>query len=82
MGKDLATHLLNEHDNEEMELAELRGVRGDIDLTGEFGRAAPGDDSDGSGEDSEGRSPAKRSKVDQYRRQKSRKRERDKDRDR
>ncbi|MCH9052560.1 MAG: hypothetical protein IIA72_16040 [Proteobacteria bacterium] len=57
-------------------------VRGDIDLTGEFGRAARGDDSDGSGEGSEDQSPAKRSKVDQYRRQKSRKRDRDKDRDR
>ncbi len=55
-------------------------VQGDIDLTGEFGRAARGDDSDGSGEDTEGQSPAKRSKVDQYRRQKSRKRDHDKDR--
>ncbi len=57
-------------------------VRGDIDLTREFDRAARGNDSDGSGKGSEEQSPAKRSKVDQYRRQKSRKRDRDKDRDR
>ena len=57
-------------------------VRADIDLTREFDRAARGDDSDDTGEGSEGQSPAKRSKVDQYRRQKSQKRDHDKDRGR
>ena len=35
LGQDLAAHLLNEHDNELMELAELRGAVAD-DLQGAF----------------------------------------------
>lgn len=35
LGQDLATHLLNEHDNEFMEIAELRGAMGQ-DLHGAF----------------------------------------------
>ncbi len=35
LGQDLATHLLNQHDNEEMELAEVRGAVAQ-DLHGAF----------------------------------------------
>ena len=98
LGQDLATHLLNEYDNELMEVAEVRGAIAQ-DLHGAFAEwevqahsltkcqnylysLSINPDPAQEAGTSEGPQPQKGSKVAQYRRQKAKQRDRDKDRGR